>query len=84
MRLIIQEVGTLGEDALQVECAAELSNLTAGSSGPLYPVADGSLRVEGDYTYYRPIIQMRIVDIEMNGFDEWGAFYAWRAQLEEI
>lgn len=68
--------------AVQVECIAELYYLTAGGSAER-PVVDGSLRVEGSYTYFRPILDMRVVDFSQS-FDEWDAQVSWSLTLEEI
>ena len=68
--------------AVQVECIAELYYVTAGGSAER-PVIDGSLRVEGPYTYFRPILDMRVVDFNQS-FDEWDAQVSWSLALEEI
>jgi hypothetical protein len=67
---------------VQVECIAELYYVTAGGSAER-PAADGSERVEGPYTYYRPVLNMRVVDINQS-FDEWDAQVSWSLTLEEI
>jgi hypothetical protein len=67
---------------LQVECIAELYFLTLGGSAER-PISEGSLRVEGPYTYFRPLLDMRIVDFNQT-FDEWDAQVSWSLTLEEI
>lgn len=64
-----------------VDCIAELFYLTAGGAPDRTPVP-GSERVEGDYTYYRPRLDMVVMDFTGNT-DEWGAAVAWRLDLEE-
>lgn len=68
--------------AVQVECIAELYYATMGG-GTERPVVDGSERTEGPYTYYRPVLSMRIVDFNQS-FDEWDAQVSWSLTLEEI
>ncbi len=66
---------------VQVECIAELYYVTAGGSSER-PVADGSERIEGPYTYFRPVLDMRVVDFNQS-FDEWDAQVSWSLTLEE-
>src|SRR4051812_45625564 len=49
-----------GQD-VQIECISELYYLTAGGAAER-PVVAGSTRIEGPYTYYRPVLNMRVVD----------------------
>lgn len=65
-----------------VYCVAELARLT-DTEGPARPVVPGSERTEGAFTYYRPILDMRVVGYS-NGLDEWNADYQWSLDLEEI
>ena len=65
-----------------VECVAELSRLT-DTEGPQRPVVPGSEHVVGDFTFYRPVLFMRVTDYS-NGLDEWNADYNWSLDLEEI
>ena len=67
---------------IQVECIAELYYVTAGGSAGR-PVVVGSERTEGSYTYYRPMLSMRVVDFNQS-FDEWNAQVSWSLTLEEI
>ena len=66
---------------LTVKCAQELSYKTAGGA-PTRPVVSGSSRTEGDFTYYRPQLQMRVASWTCNG-DEWNAATQWTLDLEE-
>jgi hypothetical protein len=65
-----------------VNCVCELSYLTSGGSADRTPVS-GSSRVEGDFTFYRPQLVMRVVSYEVQT-DEYGAAVAWSLQLEEV
>jgi len=65
-----------------VECVAELSRLT-DTEGPARPVVPGSERTEGAFTFYRPILQMLVVDFT-DTLAEWDADYNWSLDLEEI
>lgn len=65
-----------------VYCVAELSRLT-DTEGPARPVVPGSERTSGAFTFYRPILNMRVVAFE-TGRDEWAADYSWSLDLEEI
>jgi hypothetical protein len=67
---------------VRVECIAELYYVTADGRAER-PVADGSERTEGPHTYYRPVLDMRVVDFNQS-FDEWDAQVSWSLTLEEI
>jgi hypothetical protein len=65
-----------------VECVAELSFLTA-SGAPARPAVEDSERIEGGFTFYRPILVMRVTGYSVSR-DEYGATTAWQLQLEEL
>lgn len=65
-----------------VGCVQELSYKTAGGS-PSRPVVADSQRVEGDYTFYRPSLTMRVVNYTTQT-DEFGSVVSWSMQLEEV
>ncbi|RWB26892.1 MAG: hypothetical protein EOQ42_31545 [Mesorhizobium sp.] len=71
---------------LTVDCIVELSYLTIGGS-PEREVAgntaDPATRTEGDFTFYRPRLQMRVVNYQQD-LAEWDADAAWSLDLEEI
>lgn len=67
---------------LTVDCVAELSYLTAGGA-PARPVVSGSSYTEGDYTFYRPQLTMRVVTPQTE-IDEWKASVGWKLDLEEV
>lgn len=66
---------------VEVYCAIELSYLMGGAPGR--PVVPGSSRNEGHYTYYRPLLIMKVVDIK-NAFAEWQHDYSWQLGLQEV
>lgn len=70
-------VGELAE----VQCAIEFSYRTGGVAQR--PAVSGSVRVAGDFTFYRPILMMRIATVS-NAFREWAAEYAWQIRALEI
>jgi hypothetical protein len=65
-----------------VDCVSELSYLTATGSPQREVVTDSSY-VEGDFTFYRPRLNMLVVGFSMTA-DEWDAGVNWQLQLEEI
>lgn len=65
-----------------VDCIQELSYLTSGGSAQR-TVVPGSSRVEGDFTFFRPRLTMRIVNFSMEE-DEWAAGVSWSLDLEEV
>lgn len=65
-----------------VECVCELAYLTAGGV-PERPVVSGSERVEGDFTYYRPILDIMITAFNADNA-EWAAGVAWTLEGEEV
>lgn len=60
---------------------AELSYLTSGGS-PIRGVVPGSSYVEGDYTFYRPILNVMLMNIEQQA-QEYPGDVAWSAEFEE-
>jgi hypothetical protein len=67
---------------LTVSCVAELSYLTAGGS-PQRTVVSGSSYTEGDYTFYRPQLTMRVITPKTE-MDEWKCSVGWALDLEEV
>ncbi len=67
---------------LTVDCVAELGYLTAGGT-PGRTVVTGSSRVSGAWTYYRPRLDMRVMQYSVSR-DEYGAMTDWSLDLEEI
>ena len=43
----------------------------------------GSIRVEGNFVFYRPILIMRVRDFNLST-GEWSANVGWSMQLEEV
>ncbi|MGW8177708.1 MAG: hypothetical protein ACWGQW_02770 [bacterium] len=67
---------------ITVQCVAELSYLTSGGS-PAKTVVAGSSRTDGDFTFYRPELTMKVVSF--NTFtDEYRASVTWVLELEEV
>lgn len=69
--------------SVEVECVAELCYVTSGGSAQR-PAVAGSTRVEGALTYYRPVLQMRVISGPTMSTDEWAAGVNWQMDLEEI
>lgn len=67
---------------LTVDCVAELGYRTAGNT-PQRPVVPGSSRTSGSWTYFRPRLEMRVVQYSTSR-DEYGALTEWSLELEEI
>jgi hypothetical protein len=65
-----------------VDCVAELSYKTAVGS-PDRPVVTDSSRTDGDWTFYRPQLTMRVTSYSTQT-DEYGAAVGWQLDLEEI
>jgi hypothetical protein len=66
---------------VNVNSLVELGYQTADGTPTRSPVA-GSVRVEGDFTYYCPQFRMRVVHWHQER-DEWDAAVAWSLELEE-
>ena len=69
-------------EVVTVGCMAELSFPTAGS-GPARQAVDDSEHTEGAFTFYRPILTMRVTGFSVSR-DEYGAAVSWQLQLEEV
>lgn len=69
-----------------VDCVSELAYKTTGGSpapGPQRTVVDGSSRVDGDFTFYRPRLTVGLI-AKSQETDEYGAVCSWQLELEEI
>lgn len=64
-----------------VDCMVELAHLTG--TVPSRAGVPGSARVEGDYTYYQPQLQMLVVEWQTER-SEWAAEVSWSLTLEEV
>lgn len=69
-------------DTITVECMAELSYATSGGSAGR-TVVSGSSRVDGDFTFYRPQLSMKVVRFTTRE-DEFGQIVGWSLDLEEV
>lgn len=67
---------------ISVDCVAELCCATANGP-PERPVVNGSQRIEGAFTFYRPVLTMRITGFSVSR-DEYGSAVSWQMQLEEV
>lgn len=66
-----------------VGCAVSLSYQTGNSGSPYKPEVSGSSYIQGSFTFYRPLLDMRIMSISQS-FDEWKCATSWNIELEEI
>jgi hypothetical protein len=66
-----------------VACVTELSFKTGGPFTFSRTPTDGSVRTEGDYTFYRPFLTMIVVSWDIDR-DNWGAQVSWRLTLTEF
>lgn len=67
-------------ESVGVDCVVELSYPTGATPGR--PVVSGSPRTQGTVTYYRPHLEMMVMDIRI-GLPEWAGVYDWMIDLEE-
>ena len=65
-----------------VNSHVELAYLTVGGVATRPPVT-GSVRTEGDYTYYCPSFAMMVVDWQIDR-EEWEQNVTWSLTLEEV
>ncbi|RVD13024.1 MAG: hypothetical protein EOS73_26305 [Mesorhizobium sp.] len=71
---------------LTVDCATEFTYLTSSGSPSRPPASttdDPATRTEGDYTFYRPRLTMKVVDYRLS-FDEPRADNNWSLILLEV
>jgi hypothetical protein len=66
-----------------VQCAASLSYLTGNPGSPYKTAVSGSEYINGHYTFYRPELEMMVMDVKTQ-FDEWKADNVWEIDLEEV
>lgn len=66
-----------------VDCVAELSYLNGSSGSASRPIVEGSTREDGDFTFYRPRLTMRIINFTTSK-DEYGDVVSWSMDLEEV
>ena len=67
---------------INVLCVGEMSFPTAQPELQERPAVDGSLRVVGDYTFYRPIMDFIFTNHNVTG-EEYQRAYAWAFDWEE-
>lgn len=69
---------------IAVNCIAELCYESDGSDIiPERAAVPGSIRTDGDFTFYRPILTMRVVSYAYTT-DEWNGEVSWTMDLEEV
>lgn len=68
---------------VDVDCAVSLCYPTGNPGSPARQEVSGSSWTQGQFTFYRPVLTMRIVSLSEN-FEEWKADNAWVLQLEEV
>lgn len=68
---------------LTIDCVSELSYKTGAAGQPERPVVEGSTRVEGLFTIYRPRLEMKCMSFSKDQ-DEYGAAVGWSIELEEV
>lgn len=61
----------------------EIAFLT-GSATPERTPVPGSVRLEGNYTYYRPQLAMQVIEWDIPDFDEWQANIGHKISFEEV
>jgi hypothetical protein len=66
-----------------VDCVQELSFLTASPGLQERDAITGSVRIEGDFTFYRPRLTMMVIDFQTS-IEEYGRAIPWSFDLEEI
>ena len=66
---------------LVVDCICEIA-YESSTGGPDRQEVAGSIRYEGDFTFYRPQLTMKVVNFQINT-DEYGAQIGWQLDLEE-
>lgn len=67
---------------IAVDCISELCYLTSGGA-PERAVVAGSSRVDGDFTFYRPVINFRVMTWTFTR-DEYSDEVTWSMDLEEV
>lgn len=66
-----------------VDCAVNLCYKTGNPGSPHRDEVSGSSFVQGDYTFYRPVLRMRVTNVS-ESMDEWKADIQWQIDLEEV
>lgn len=70
-----------------VDCVSELAYLTDGGSPERTLAEEDSAtpatRTEGEFTFYRPQLEMLVLDHRQQT-DEYGAVVSWQLDLEEV
>ena len=75
--------GIFPGQTVTVHCAVGLSFITGSPGFPKRPEVSGSSFTENGYTFYRPLLTMKIIHVETH-FDEWKNVIGWTIELEEV
>lgn len=67
---------------LVVDCIPELSFLTTNPAAQERSEVTDSVRISGDFTFYRPRLTMMVTNFQAQK-DEYGAVVSWELDLEE-
>jgi hypothetical protein len=65
-----------------IDCAASLCYVTGTPGSPARPVV--ATWVQGNFTFYRPRLTMRVAETPSVHFEEWKHDVVWELDLEEI
>lgn len=75
--------GLFPGDEVVVDCAAVLCYKTGNLGSPNRLQVSGSSWTLGEFTFYRPILTMMVMDLSEN-FEEWKSDFQWKISLEEM
>lgn len=70
-------------DIVTVECTAVLCYRTGNPGSPNRQVVSGSDWTLGAFSFYRPVLEMMVMDLSEN-FEEWKSDFQWKLSLEEV
>jgi hypothetical protein len=66
-----------------VQCVVELAYPNGNAGSPYKPIVPGSSYVNGSFTFYRPLLEMMVLDVQRTT-DEWQHDNHWELSLEEV
>lgn len=69
---------------VMVDCTVELGYRTLDGDPTPRTAVPGSTRVEGEFTFYKPRLEMMITDLAPVSRNEWSADVTWAITLEEV
>ena len=68
---------------LTVGCAVSLCYENGNPGSPIRPEVSGSSYTQGSFTFYRPVLEMRVITFSED-FEEWKSDVRWMLELEEV